>query len=126
MVGKVADASTLGAVVFGEPRSDEALTLLDSADLYEPALLRYELASIARKKIVRYPEQQHLLLRALEMALALDMTWVEVDYPQVVALALETGLTTYDASYLYVARALGLDLVTFDERLQSARGDLPG
>ena len=30
---------------------------------------------------------------------------------------LETGLTTYDASYLYLARTPGIPLVTFDERL---------
>ena len=47
---KVADASVLGAVVFGEPRANEARSLIAGADLYEPALLAYELASIARKK----------------------------------------------------------------------------
>ena len=30
---------------------------------------------------------------------------------------LETGLTTYDASYLYLARSLGVPLLTFDGRL---------
>lgn len=56
MPGKVADASVLGAVVFGEPRAAEARSLLAGADLYEPVLLAYELASIARKKIGIYPE----------------------------------------------------------------------
>jgi len=27
------------------------------------------------------------------------------------------GLTTYDASYLYLVRSLGVPLLTFDERL---------
>ena len=31
---------------------------------------------------------------------------------------METGLTTYDARYLYLARVLDLPLVTFDRRLQ--------
>ena len=35
-------------------------------------------------------------------------------------LALDTGLTTYDASYLYVADALNATLVTFDQELHAA------
>ncbi len=58
------------------------------------------------------------VIRALDEALASDMVWVEVDFPEVLALALETGLTTYDASYLYLSRFLGADLVTFDEQVQ--------
>ena len=38
----------------------------------------------------------------------------------IVQLALETGLSTYDASYLWLARRLGAPLVTFDERLRRA------
>jgi len=34
-----------------------------------------------------------------------------------VLLALRTGLTPYDASYLWLAGYLGADLVTLDERL---------
>lgn len=48
------------------------------------------------------------------------MNWVVVDHVVVLRLALDTGLTTYDASYLYVARTLGLPLVTFDGRLRRA------
>ncbi len=117
MPGKVADASLLGAMVFGEPRATEARSLLRDADLYEPALLAYELASIARKKIGIYPDQKEALLQALEESLNLEISWVDVFQPAVVALALETGLTTYDASYLYLAKILGVPLVTFDQRL---------
>ncbi len=38
----------------------------------------------------------------------------------ILLLALQTGLTTYDAAYLYLARSLGIPLVTFDEQLQTA------
>ena len=119
MPGKVADASLLGAVVFGEPRAFEARALLAGVDLYEPTLLAYELASITRKKIGIYPEQQEVLLQALEESLNMEISWVEIPHPAVVELALETGLTTYDSSYLYLAKNLGVPLVTFDQQLSS-------
>ena len=40
--------------------------------------------------------------------------------PAVLQLALRKGITTYDASYLYLADILGLPLATFDERLRAA------
>jgi hypothetical protein len=38
---KVVDASVLAALAFGEPRADEAASLLSGADLYAPDLLPY-------------------------------------------------------------------------------------
>ncbi len=35
-------------------------------------------------------------------------------------LATETGLTAYDASYLWLARQLGAELVTLDQQLARA------
>ena len=119
MPGKVVDASVLGAVVFGEPRANEARSLIAGADLYEPVLLAYELASIARKKIGLYPDQKDVILLALEESLGMAIHWVDLVHPTVVDVALETGLTTYDASYLYSARFLGMPLVTFDRKLSS-------
>lgn len=119
MPGKVVDASVLGAVAFGEPRANEARSLIAGADLYEPVLLAYELASIARKKIGLYPDQKDVILLALEESLGMAIHWVDLVHPTVVDLALETGLTTYDASYLYSARFLGMPLVTFDRKLSS-------
>ena len=49
-----------------------------------------------------------------------------MDHAEVVALALETGLTAYDASYLWLARRLGLELVTLDKALQAAVGGPAG
>ena len=120
MPGKVADASLLAAVAFGEPEAADAAVLIGDADLYEPTLLGYELASIARKKVSDYPDQRDGLLRGLEAILSLDIKWVEPDHLQVIDLALESGLSTYDASYLHLARSLALPLVTFDRRMRVA------
>jgi predicted nucleic acid-binding protein len=57
---------------------------------------------------------------ALETARSLAYEWVNVDIVAVLRLADETGLTTYDASYLHVASVLDLPLVTFDKRLARA------
>lgn len=122
MPGKVVDASVLAAVIFGEPRSAEAVSLMAGADLYAPPLLLYELANTARQKVLGYPDQAEGLIAALELAQRLDIRWVEVDQPRVVRLALDTGLTAYDASYLQVAQGLNLPLVTFDEQLRRASG----
>jgi len=120
MPAKVVDASVLGALLFGEPRAQEAFSLLQGAELYAPTLLDYELTSIARKKILRYPQQRSGLLQALRVGLSLELHRVEVDHEAALQLALERGLTTYDACYLHLARALGAVLITFDERLQAA------
>lgn len=124
MPGKVADSSLLAAVAFGEPEAAEAAASIGDSDLYEPTLLRYELFSIARKKVSNHPEQRSGLLRGLRAILSLDMRWVEPNHQQVVELALESELSTYDVSYLYIARELALPLVTYDPWMRVAAGDL--
>ena len=120
MPARVVDASVLAAIAFQEPRADEAQTLLRDAELYAPTLLAYELAHVAQKKCQEYPAQRVALERALEAALALDIRWREVDHVAVLRLSLETGLATYDAAYLYLARVLGAPLATFDASLARA------
>ncbi|MFP4126244.1 MAG: hypothetical protein ACLFU0_06310 [Alphaproteobacteria bacterium] len=44
----------------------------------------------------------------------------ELDAVGVVAIAAETRLTAYEASYLWLARFLGAELVTLDRRLRAA------
>ena len=123
MAASVADASVLAALLFDEQRRAEAEELLAGADLFEPTLLPYELASVARKKIRLDPEQEEPVLRALELLAEVPFRWVVVDQRESVRLAVRTGLTTYDAAYLWTARSVGAQLVTFDARLQAAVGE---
>ena len=120
MVTSVADASLVGAMIFFEPRAEEAAALLEGVELYEPVLLGYELASVARKKILKYPERRDVIVESLSVGLTMDMHWIETDHQYTLSLAIETGLTTYDAAYLGLARRLDAPLLTFDERLASA------
>ena len=117
MPARVVDASVLAALIFDEEEAGDALALIDGHELYAPPLLSYELTSVARKKSRRYPEQRERIALALEIGLRLRFTWVEVDHAAVLEEALDTGLSTYDAAYLHVARAMALPLVTFDKQL---------
>ena len=46
-----------------------------------------------------------------------------VRYIGVVQLALEKRLSTYDASYLWLARSMAIPLVTLDQRLRQAASE---
>ncbi len=116
----VVDASALGALVFGEPEAEKIAALLSDGPLVAPALLTFELASICLKKIKARPAQRALIIEAFDYTEELQIEYVDMDHVSVIALAEETGLTTYDASYLWLARELHGDLVTLDKRLQRA------
>lgn len=120
MPGKVVDASVIAAIAFQETRALEAQAILEGADLAAPHLLGYELANVARNKTLRNPQILETIREGLLGALQLEIQWQEVDHLAVLELALETGLTAYDATYLYVAQTLGIPLVTFDQQLQAA------
>jgi predicted nucleic acid-binding protein len=120
----VADASALAAIVFQEPEAERMSARLDGARLFAPPLLRYELASVALKKVHRQPAQAAAIVGAL--ALALDdrwnITWREVDVADAVLIAQATGLTPYDASYVWLAAVLGAELVTLDRKIIDVTG----
>ena len=117
MPTKVVDASVMAALIYEEPRAEEADALLRGAELHAPLLMAYELTNIARKKADQHPVRREELVAVLEAALAMDIHWRDVRHTSVLQIALETGLSTYDACYLYLSRLLGAGLVTFDRRL---------
>ena len=114
----VVDASALGALIFGEPQAEEMASRLESGTMVAPTLFWFELASICLKKIKAHPKQKDEFLQALGLAGQLTIQSIEVDQPEVVHLAWQTGLTTYNASYLWLVRRLRGELVTLDEKLK--------
>ena len=122
MTRVVVDASALAALVFQEPEGDAVRQRLDGAAVFAPELLRFELANTAWKKIRRRPADAAKVLTALSLVLddKSSLIWQDVDARDVVLLAHATGTTAYDASYLWLAGALGADLVTLDDRLARA------
>jgi len=124
---RVVDASALGAVFFDEPEADQVADQLEDIVLVAPALLRFELANLCWKKIRRHGEQRDAMVAAHAVAERVEIHEVEVRFAEVVELADREGLTAYDASYLWLARTLGLELVTLDHALaRAASGRRPG
>lgn len=117
---KVVDASALAALLFGEPEGEVIAGRLDGARLIAPNLLAFELANVCLVKCRRHPDQREALLAGLKLSVRLGVEEIAVNHDAVVELALETGLTAYDASYLWLARQFGADLVTLDKALDRA------
>jgi predicted nucleic acid-binding protein len=117
---KVVDASAIAALLFGEPTADAVAARLADAALHAPQLLLYELINIAWKKSRREPMQAAVFQQGLKQLDILQISYQNVDRMEVMQLAIQTGLSGYDASYLWLARALGAELVTLDERLAVA------
>jgi predicted nucleic acid-binding protein len=122
MVVKVVDASALAALLFGEPQAEAIVGQLGDARLMAPALLAFELANVCLVKARRYAEQQPALMAAFRLRGRLAVEEVAVDHESALELAATTGLTVYDASYLWLAQQVGAELVTLDQQLAKAGG----
>jgi predicted nucleic acid-binding protein len=117
MADKVVDASAIAAILFGEPEGPAVKDMMGDADLLAPALLDFELARVCLKKLRRHPEQHDALARSFDLRRRFAIRALTIDHAAVVRLAAETGLSSYDASYLWLARDLGVGLITLDRRL---------
>jgi predicted nucleic acid-binding protein len=116
----VVDASALAAVLFGEPEGVEMAAYLRDETLVAPSLIDYELANIGLKKIRRDAQREAQISGVLRGAKRLKMERVAVPPEEALELASRTGLTAYDASYLWVALSKDAELVTLDNRLARA------
>lgn len=113
----VVDASALGAIMFDEPEGPALAAQLEGETLLAPALLDFEIVNLAVTKARRRPDLTERILVSLVAALTVPISRVEISGPDVFALARSTGLTAYDASYLWLARSRDLELVTLDAAL---------
>ncbi len=120
MPGKVVDASVVGAIAFNQPQKPDAEVLVADYDFYALFLLAFEIANVACTKVLRNPSERLAIFSGLNLALGSEIHWTPVEFSETLSLAVETGLTAYDASYLYLAQTLGLPLATFDRKLSSA------
>ncbi len=124
MTDKVVDASAIVALLFDEVTSDELQRRLSQATLRAPHLIGFEVASACVKKIRAAPVEREALLEAFSLLDVLSISLETVDLKGAVVLAEQTKLSLYDASYLWLARALDAELVTLDEKLARADENL--
>jgi len=117
MPDKVVDASALAALAFAEPAAETVIDQIDGCRLHAPTLVVFELMNVAWKRAKKQPAATKLFLEALEVLEDLGLRFRGIDQGEVVRLGLSTGLTAYDAAYLWLARQLGLPLVTLDKKL---------
>jgi predicted nucleic acid-binding protein len=116
----VVDASALAALLFGESTAAQVAERLEKAVLAAPTLLRYEVSHACLKKIARYPDRRGDLLRATDDFTRMEIQEIEIPPLEATLLAEAAKLSFYDASYLWLSRALGAPLVTLDRKLQDA------
>ncbi len=120
MTDKVVDASAIAALLFDESTAEKVAALLHGHRLFAPALLYTEFANVSLKKTRANPAKRDTFFAAIDRLDLMAINLAEVDIRAVVSLAERHKLTAYDASYLWLARELGVELVTLDERLEKA------
>ena len=118
---KVVDASgACGPIVRGARGRGDRRADLGDARLVAPSLLGFELTNVCLIKSRRHPEQRSSLTAAFGLRARLAVEEVAVDHDGALELAITTGLTAYDASYLWLTRQLAAELVTLDRQLARA------
>jgi predicted nucleic acid-binding protein len=121
---KVVDASAVVALLFNELTRERIAFRLRDATLRAPNLIGFEVANACLKKIRAAPGERETLLEAFSLLDALSISLETVDLKAAIVLAEQTKLSLYDASYLWLARALDAELVTLDEKLARADENL--
>jgi predicted nucleic acid-binding protein len=120
MAAKILDASAAAALLFGEPEAGAIVESIAGARLVAPVLFSFELANVCLLKMRRHPERRAELLEAFGLRRRLAVEELPVDHDAALSIADATGLTSYDASYLWLARQMGAELVTLDKQLAGA------
>ena len=126
MTDKVVEASALVAMLFDELRREEVVERLRGASLHAPSLIGFEVANACLKKMRARPAERQALFDAFSLFDELAISQETVELGEAIVLAERMKLSLYDASYLWLARALAVELVTLDDRLARADEALRG
>lgn len=120
----VVDASVVIQAFVVEPLSEAARNLLDvgaepARRLFAPDLLYVECANILWKRVSRYGMASADAQRSIRdlLALAMDVTPTEALARESLDVALDVGITAYDACYVALARRYDVPLITADQVL---------
>jgi len=116
----VVDATVVADFLVGEPPLQAAAVDLmrEDSDWISVGLWRYELGNVLWKKVKFEKGDPEEMRRHLECGAGLLLETVEDLNPAAIYdIAVQKGLTYYDASYVWLARARGLALRTRDKQL---------
>jgi predicted nucleic acid-binding protein len=117
----VVDASAMVDALVDDPANPELLTLLSEDDLHAPSLLDFEVASALRGHSLVGKLPRRRLLEAIADFGALQIVRHQMTDLLAHILELRRNFTVYDASYVVLAQALDVPLVTADGKLAEAR-----
>ena len=124
MTDRVVDASAIVALLFNGLTREAVVERLRGATLHAPFLPGFEVANACLKKMRAAPVERQALIEAFSLFGELPIAPKAVDLGEAINLAERAKLTVYDASYLWLAHALGAELVTLDEKLSRADEEL--
>lgn len=126
----VLDSSVLSAFVYQEPNAHIALASMQTYALVAPAILPLEVANVAMNKLRRKLASAEDLGKQLGDFDFSCVSLQPVDALEAFTLAAHYKLSSYDASYLWLAGRLMAPLLSFDQKLLKAAEDylasLPG
>ena len=103
--------------MFNELTQEKVVARLRGASLHAPGVLEFEVASACLKKTLASGSERSALLEAFSLLDAVSIALERVNLAEAIVLANRTKLSLYDASYLWLARALNAKLVTLDHKL---------
>lgn len=132
MTAFVLDASVTAAWLFPDEATDATRRLYarlrrDELEPQAPQLWHYECANMLANAVKRQRIAPVLIegfwgvLEAVRHRMALH-DLAPAQHKAVLGIAIDHGLSVYDASYLWLARSLQVPLATFDDRLARAAG----
>jgi predicted nucleic acid-binding protein len=129
----VVDASVAAMLFLSEPLSERAHALFDGlaaarpSRLHVPDFFYIEVAHVLLKHVRRAGYVRRQAAEDLEclLRLALRPTRVSLLAQSALAMAMEYGLSAYDASYVALSDWIGAPLVTADQRLLRALAASP-
>ena len=114
----VLDCSTLAGLIFQEAWHALASDRIRGKLLHAPSLLPFEITSVAAKK--HRMGRPDIAAEGLLQFATMDIALHRIEPMLVLGLAVRYGLSTYDASYLWLAAELKAPLATFDAKLATA------
>ena len=121
--GCVCDASAVAALLLDSGPDGQWVTrTIGSAQIVSPSLLPYEAANVIRRLQLSAQISSDQAAQAHADLLDLAVELWPYDLLAARAWELRQNLSIYDASYVALAEATGLTLVTLDRRLARAPG----